>query len=144
MGLSVGLGGSEPLGGGQVLQAGTAAGITGNSVTYWAWTEWDPKSNTGSAKTVKNFAVKPGDLVSVLVCAPEKDHGYVNMMNHRTNVVTSIGIKDPAKKTPYDGSSVEWIVEATGTEMPNFKSVTFKEVSAGTKHHTIDLLNAYR
>jgi hypothetical protein len=135
VGFWVGLGG---YGTNQLLQAGTAATITGNSVSYWAWTEWVPASyNTDS------LAIQAGDVVSVLVCAPESDHGYVSMMNQRTNVAISIGVSDPQGTTPYDGSSVEWIVEAIGTEMPDFGSVTFTNLSAGTQNQAINLSHAF-
>ena len=109
----------------QLLQGGTAATVSGNSGSYWAWTEWVPASyNT--------------------VCAPESDHGYVSMRNQRTNVAISIGFSDPQGTTPYDGSSVEWIVEAIGTEMPDFGSVTFTNLSAGTQNPAINLSHAFR
>jgi hypothetical protein len=135
VGFWVGLGGDELEGGSQVLQAGIGAGITGKTITYWAWTEWVP----GAYSTITNFDVQPGDVVSVLVCAPQADHGFVSMLNHRTNFATSVGVSDPLGKTPYDGSSVEWIVEAPSTEMPNFGSVTFTHLNAGTKNSQFSL-----
>jgi Peptidase A4 family len=135
VGFWVGLGGYNT---GQLLQAGTAATITGSSVSYWAWTEWFP-----AAYKVDNLAVEAGDVVSVLVCAPESNQGFVSMMNHRTNQAISVGVSDPGGTTAYDGSTVEWIVESIETEMPNFGSVTFTQVTAGTQHHTIDLSHGF-
>ena len=135
VGFWVGLGG---WGTSQVLQAGTAATVSGNSVSYWAWTEWFP-----AGYKVANLAIEPGDTVSVLVCAPESDHGYVSMMNHRTGVAISVGVSDPNGTSPYDGSSVEWVIEALGTEMPNFGSVTFTQITAGTQNSTINLAHAF-
>jgi hypothetical protein len=135
VGFWVGLGG---YGTNQLLQAGTAATITGNSVSYWAWTEWVP-----AGYKVDNLGIQAGDTVSVLVCAPESDQGYVSMMNQRTNQAISIGVTDPQGTTPYDGSSVEWIIEAIGSEMPDFGSVTFTQLSAGTQSHTINLAKAF-
>jgi Peptidase A4 family len=136
VGFWVGLGG---YGTSQLLQAGTAATVTGNGVpSYWAWTEWVP-----AGYTVVNFPVAAGDLISVLVCAPQADSGFVTMMNQKTNYAVSYPVFDPEGTTPYDGSTVEWIVEAINTEMPNFGSVTFTEVTAGTQHHTINLLDAF-
>jgi hypothetical protein len=135
VGFWVGLGG---WGTSQVLQAGTAATMSGNSVTYWAWTEWFP-----AGYQIANLSLEAGDTVSVLVCAPESDHGYVSMMNHRTNVAISVGVSDPNGTSPYDGSSVEWVIEAIETEMPNFGSVTFSQLSAGTQNHTINLAHAF-
>ena len=135
VGFWVGLGG---YGTNQLLQAGTASTITGKNVSYWAWTEWVP-----AGYKIDSLAIEAGDVVSVLVCAPQSNQGFVSMMNQRTNVAISVGIADPQGATPYDGSSVEWIVEAIGTEMPDFGSVTFTELSAGTQHHTIDLSHAF-
>jgi len=135
VGFWVGLGG---WGTSQVLQAGTAATITGSSVTYWAWTEWYP-----AGYVVANLAIQPGDVVSVLVCAPETDHGYVSMMNHRTGIAISVGVSDPSGTNPYDGSSVEWVIEAIDTQMPNFGSVTFTQITAGTQNNTINLSGAF-
>jgi hypothetical protein len=135
VGFWVGLGGWNT---GQVLQAGTAATLSGNTVTYWAWTEWYP-----AGYQVANLQVQAGDTVSVLVCAPQSDHGYVSMMNHRTNIAISVGVSDPNGTAAYDGSSVEWVIEAINTEMPNFGSVTFSQLTAGTQHHAIDLSHAF-
>jgi hypothetical protein len=135
VGFWVGLGG---YGTNDLLQAGTAATITGNSVSYWAWTEWVP-----AGYQVVNFPVAAGDSISVLVCAPQSDQGFVSMMNQNTNLAMSFGVSDPQGTTAYDGSTVEWIIEAINTEMPNFGSITFTEVTAGTQHHTINLLNAF-
>jgi hypothetical protein len=135
VGFWVGLGG---YGTSELLQAGTAATITGNSVSYWAWTEWVP-----AGYQVVNFPVAAGDPISVLVCAPQSDQGFVSIMNQNTNLAMSFPVSDPQGTTPYDGSTVEWIIEAINTEMPNFGSVTFTEVTAGTQHHTINLLNAF-
>jgi hypothetical protein len=135
VGLWVGLGGYST---GNLLQAGTAATMTGSSVSYWAWTEWTP-----AGYVVDGLAIEAGDTVSVLVCAPETDHGYVSMMNHRTNVAISVGVADPSGTTPYDGSTVEWIVEAIDSEMPNFGSVTFTQITAGTQNHVINLATAF-
>jgi hypothetical protein len=135
VGFWVGLGG---YGTNDLLQAGTAATITGNSASYWAWTEWVP-----AGYQVVSFPVAAGDVISVLVCAPESDHGFVTMMNQKTNLAMSFGVSDPQGTTPYDGSTVEWIVESITSEMPNFGSVIFSEVTAGTQHHTINLLQAF-
>lgn len=135
VGFWVGLGG---WGTSQVLQAGTAATVNGSNVSYWAWTEWFP-----AGYKVANLPIEPGDTVSILVCAPESDHGYVSMMNHRTSLAISIGVSDPDGTAPYDGSSVEWVIEAINTEMPNFGSITFMQITAGTQNNTINLSHAF-
>jgi hypothetical protein len=135
VGFWVGLGG---YGTNNLLQAGTAATLSGSSVSYWAWTEWVP---AGFATDSLNLTA--GDTVSVLVCAPETDHGYVSMMNQRTNQAISIGVNDPEGTSPYDGSTVEWIVEAIDNNVPNFGNVIFKEITAATQNHAINLAKAF-
>ena len=91
---------------GQVLQAGSAATVNGNNVTHWVWTEWFPLG----AIQVTNFPIKPGDYLTVLVCAPQPNQGSCFMLNKTTNQATSIGITPPGGVTNI-GASAEWIVE---------------------------------
>jgi Peptidase A4 family len=123
---------------GQVLQAGTAATITGNNVSYWAWTEWYTTQYKDPAVQVTNFPIAPGDLVSFLVCAPQPNHGFVSMMNYRTQQATSVGI-DARPGITSAGASAEWIVEGISADLPDFFEVTFADVSAGTQHHSFNL-----
>jgi hypothetical protein len=135
VGFWVGMGG---YGTNNLLQAGTAATLSGSSVNYWAWTEWVP-----AGFATDSLSLTAGDTVSVLVCAPQPAQGYVSMLNQSTNQAISVGVTNPWGTTPHDGSTVEWIVEAVDTEVPNFGSVFFKQIIAGTQHHTIDLTKAF-
>ncbi len=128
----VGLGGY--FGSTQVLQAGTGAQIKGKSVVYKAWTEWSPRRTHFA-----NLAVEAGDVVGVLVCAPKPDRGFVAMVNKRTNTAISVGVSHPKGTKSYDGSTFEWIVEQTTSELPNFGSVTFSKLTAGTESSAIDI-----
>jgi hypothetical protein len=118
---------------GQVLQAGMAATVTGNNVNYWVWTEWYPLPPI----QVNNFPIKPGDYLTVLVCAPEPDHGFCSMLNKTTNQATSIGIS-PASGVTSIGASAEWIVEGISSVLPVFSTVVFQNCSAGTQNHTFN------
>jgi hypothetical protein len=118
---------------GQVLQAGSAATISGTNVEYWVWTEWFPIS----AIKITNFPIKPGDYITVLVCAPQPDHGFCSMLNKTTNQATSIGINNPANTTSI-GATAEWIVEGISSILPVFSTVVFSNVSAGTKDHAFN------
>jgi hypothetical protein len=135
VGFWVGIGGYST---NNLLQAGTAATLSSSGVTYWAWTEWVPANFA-----TDSLNLTAGDTVSVLVCAPETDHGFVSMMNHRTSQAICVGVNDPSGTSPYDGSTVEWIVEAIDNEVPNFGNVIFNEITAGTQHHTINLAKAF-
>ena len=135
----------------QVLQAGTAATVTGENIAYWAWFEWFPDPPL----RIVNFPIKPGDLVTVLVCAPEAKHGLVTMLNRTTGVTTSIGITPPLTvMMPFPGANTtnpprgriaseettaEWIVEGISADLPNFTMIGFHNCVAGTKSHRIDL-----
>src|SRR5262249_11196030 len=115
-------------------QAGMAATIAGNNVTYWAWTEWFP---IGAVK-VPNFAVKPGDDLAVTVCATQSGQGYVAFSNRTTGIATSVNIAPPSGISSL-GATVEWIVEGISADLPKFSPITFTHISAGTKGHSFNL-----
>jgi len=129
--------GIDGFGNSQVLQAGTAATITGKKVDYWVWTEWFPIG----AIRVNNFAIKPGDYITVLVCANQPNHGFCSMMNKTTNQITSIGIIPPGNLTSI-GATAEWIIEGISPILPVFSTTVFHNCSAGTKDHKLDLTGA--
>jgi hypothetical protein len=126
--------GLDGFGNNQVLQAGSAATITGTSVDYWVWTEWFPIG----AIRVTNFPIKPGDYLTVLVCANQPNHGFCTMLNKTTNQATSIGITPPGGVTSI-GATAEWIVEGISPILPVFSSVVFANCSAGTKNHAFNM-----
>jgi hypothetical protein len=123
-----------------VLQAGTATTVHGANVSYWAWFEWYPSPPVA----ITNFPIKPGDDVTVLVCATQDNQGFAALLNKTTNVATSVGIPPPTGITE-NGGVAEWIVEAevgASSLLPNFGGIEFRNCSAGTKSHTIDLSKA--
>jgi Peptidase A4 family len=129
VGFWVGIGG---YGNGTLLQAGIGATVTPNrellglsSVSYWGWTEWTP-----AGFVVNNFDVQAGDTVSVLVCAPQANHGFVMLGNSRTNQAVSVGLNPEAGETA-NGPSAEWIVEAITPLTPAFTPLTFFGCVAG-------------
>ena len=126
--------GIDGYGNNQVLQAGMAATVNGNNVTYWVWTEWYPIG----AIQVTNFPIKPGDYLTVLVCANQPNHGFCSMLNKTTNQATSIGINPPANTTSI-GATAEWIVEGISSILPVFSTVVFSNCSAGTKNHAFNM-----
>ena len=131
VGFWVGLDGSTN---NQVLQAGTAATVTGENIKYWAWFEWFPDPPV----RIMNFPIEPGDVITALVCAPQPTQGYVSMMNRQTGATTSIGIPPPAGISSL-GTTAEWIVEGISADLPNWVIVGFHECTAGTKSHHMDL-----
>lgn len=124
----------------ELLQAGTAATITGNSVSYWAWTEWFTSKYKTPAAQVTNFAIEAGDLVSFLVCAPEPGQGFVSMMNYRTQQATSVGVPAPRSDITSVGSRAIWAVEGISADLPDFSPMVFSDVTAGTQSHAFNLL----
>jgi hypothetical protein len=126
--------GIDGWGNSQVLQAGTAATITGTTVDNWVWTEWYPLPPI----RVTNFPIKPGDYITVLVCAPQPNQGFCSLLNKTTNQATSIGITPPASTTSI-GATAEWIVEGISSILPVFSPVVFTNCSAGTKNHSFNL-----
>jgi Peptidase A4 family len=138
VGFWVGLDGSDP-DSYELLQAGTAATITGDSVSYWAWTEWYTGKYKTSAVKVSNFAIQPGDRVSFLVCAPEANQGFVSMMNYRTQFATSVGVPAPGSDITSVGQRAEWIVEGISADLPDFGDVVFTNITAGTQSQSFNL-----
>jgi len=137
VGFWVGLDGSDPSSY-ELLQAGTAATITGNNVNYWAWTEWYTSQYKDPAVQVTNFAIQPGDLVSFLVCSAQPNQGFVSMMNYRTQQATSVGITARPGITSV-GARAEWIVEGISADLPDFAPAVFTNITAGTQHHSFSL-----
>jgi len=144
----------------QVLQAGVSATLDTNwswswwppflvrhSVITWnAWTEWYPRAS----QAIPNFPVKPGDTVSVVVCAPQPgDTATVFFANLSTNHGTSIEVHAPDGYT-LQGDSVEWIVEPVSgvpwllgaPPLLQFNPVAFNSCRAGAPDQFFDLRNA--
>jgi hypothetical protein len=126
--------GIDGFGNSQVLQAGTAATITGKNINNWVWTEWYPLPPI----QVTNFPIKPGDYITVLVCAAQPNHGFCSMLNKTTNQAISIGITNPTNVTSI-GATAEWIVEGISDILPVFSTVVFTNGSAGTKDHAFNM-----
>jgi Peptidase A4 family len=123
-----------------VLQAGSAATVRGANVTYWTWFEWYPSPPVA----ITNFPINPGDDVTVLVCATDDNHGFAALLNKTTNVATSVGIPPPPGITE-NGGEAEWIVEAevgASSLLPNFGGIEFRNCTAGTKSHALNLSKA--
>jgi hypothetical protein len=118
----------------QVLQAGTAATVTGDKVDYWAWFEWFPAPPV----RITNFPIAPGDLVTVLVCALPSGKGYASMLNRQTGVTTNVSF-DPPPGITSKGGTAEWIVEGISSDLPNWVLMGFHNCSAGTKNHRMDI-----
>lgn len=131
--------GLDGYGNNQVLQAGIAATVNPNAtVTWWAWTEWYTTKFQDPAVQIMNFPVNVGDLISVLVCAPRSDHGFVSMLNVSTGQATSVGI-DARPGITSAGASAEWIVEGVSPKLPVFFPMVIGSCSAGTKHTSFNL-----
>jgi hypothetical protein len=147
----------------QVLQAGVAVKVETEwihswglipyiwprtKVTWWAWTEWWTQQHKDPSVEIKNFPVGPGDLVGVIVCAPEPGSASVFMRNGTTNLATSVAITAPAGYTS-QGAEAEWILEPKG-KLARFAPLTFNDCRSGSQarlaHHgdafAMDLVGA--
>jgi hypothetical protein len=134
----------------QVLQAGVRAdvsqGFFSGGVDYSAFIEWIDEAHMNEpqdrAVTVDNFPVRPGDWISVLICAPLPDVGHIVVMNLSWGSMFSINLKaDPG--IGVNGSSAEWIVEPPGfSALPFFYEVAFMNCWGGTPSHLFDLTQA--
>src|SRR5205085_3077055 len=130
--------GIDGYGNNQVLQAGIAGTVTGTSADYWVWTEWYTSQYQDPAVRVTNFSIKPGDLISYIVCAAQQDYGLIFILNSTTNQSTSIGI-DARPGILSQGATVEWIVEGVSADLPNFFAWTFSNAIAGERGNIFDL-----
>lgn len=128
----------------QVVQAGVAAAVNiggPSPARYEAWFEWFPAPPVAIAP--QTFPIYQGDRVSVLVCTPRPDRGFVSMHNKTRGVITNVGFPPPGVAS--DGTSAEWVVEtmtAWSDELPDFGAVVFLDATAGTKNHVLDLSKA--
>ncbi len=132
VGFWVGIDGS---GNDQVLQAGTAATVKGETVDHWAWFEWWPAPPV----RLTDFPVAEGDTITVLVCAFEPRRGFASFLNRSTGVTTNVGFDPPKEVTNSLGETAEWIVEGISADLPKFVIVGFHECVAGTKTHHMGL-----
>jgi len=140
VGFWVGLDGSDP-NSYELLQAGTAATITGNNVNYWVWTEWFTSEYKTPAVQVTNFAIQPGDLVSCLVCAPlsGQTQGSASFLNYRTQQAVTVGIPAPGSGITSVGARAIWAVEGISADLPDFSPMVFTNLTAGTQSHAFNL-----
>jgi hypothetical protein len=126
----------------QVVQGGVEAIVTGiGFATYVVWFEWYP----APPLPIINLDVRNGSRLAVLLCTPTADRGFLSIQNKDTGAVTSVGFPAPPGFTS-DGTSAEWVVEAVdvgaGRQLPAFRNITFRNATAGTKNHSMDLSRA--
>jgi hypothetical protein len=142
VGFWVGLGGDQSLGSTQLIQAGTDAHPQSGSSSpvYRAWSQWYPLQ--GSAVTVNNFPVSPGDLVGVFVSTLQPNSAFISMFNFNSNFALSF-VNAPPSGANADGSSAEWVVEGDGNLLANFGHVVFAGCVGSTKSHEFGLELAY-
>jgi hypothetical protein len=136
-----------------VLQAGVRALVTTKwfwyvfpytEVEYSVWTEWWTVKYQDPSVTVSNFPVKPGQMVSFVVCAPQPgDSASVFIANASTGMGTSVQVPVPGGDTTSQGSSAEWIVEGKGAYLPPFNPITFNDCWAGRPNNSVDLRDAF-
>lgn len=101
-------------GSGDVFQAGIECEVyrSGSTLTtnIYPWWEWYPTAEVA----ITNFAIRPGDLVSLLLCSQQgagSTTGTLFFTNLTTGVGTSITLNAPSG-TQLVGNSAEWVVEA--------------------------------
>lgn len=124
-----------------VLQAGiqqkeSATGIP----SYYAWYEWYVPSAPGLPMyifetPITNFPVQPGDEITCLVLYNDHIAGTISMGNNTNGAHFSMTLAPPAapgqpSPASFNGSSVEWIMEAPDggediSSLPKFTPVTF-------------------
>jgi len=139
VGFWVGIGGDANNGSNEVVQAGVEGVVQGQSVSYYAWTQWWPYQP--NAITVQNFSVSPGQRVEFVVTTPQLNRGFVSMRNFNTGFATNVHITPTGAAS--DGSSAEWIIEGDPPLLAQFSPVLFVQCQGGTKSHDSDLTDAH-
>jgi len=136
-----------------VLQAGIDQRVDANgNASYFPWYEWYvPNDGSGLPgyiyeTVIPNFPVKPGDVIFCFCYYQGHTAGNIIMANDTNGSYFNITLAPPAapgKSSPatFNGSSVEWIMEAPDggediSSLPQFTPVTFTSclacVSDGT------------
>lgn len=125
--------------GDQVFQAGVFIDVnrTGSSIhaTFEAFWEWFPDPPV----TITNFAVSPGDMITMVLCSKEgsgSTEGTVFFANRTTGMGTSVALIAPQNVT-LRGQTAEWIVETlisnnVQIELADYGEVFFSECRAVT------------
>jgi hypothetical protein len=103
-GFWIGIGGP----GGAVFQAGVHVNVSGTGrqmFPFWEWIE----AGSGHILDITNLAVRPGDLLSVILCTAQgagSTEGTVYFYNFTTGGHTSIAVSGP----PLAAATAEWSV----------------------------------
>ena len=130
--------------GGQVFQAGVFINVdrSGSAInaTFEAFWEWFPDP----VVTITNFAVSPGDLITMVLCSSEgagSTEGTVFFANRTTGMGTSVALTAPQNVTLL-GRTAEWIVETLMSDnvqiqLADYGEVFFSECRAVTTFGSI-------
>lgn len=130
-----------------VLQGGVDQRIAANgTASYFAWYEWFvPDSEPGLPHyifetAIPNFPVAPGDSITCYCYYNAHVSGNIIMMNHTNKSYFNITLAPPApanmpSPATFNGSSVEWIMEAPDggentSSLPRFTPVSFTDCLA--------------
>ena len=118
-----------------VLQAGIEQRVSADgTASYVAWYEWyAPQISTSPdyihQTNIVNFPVSPGQKVSCAVQYVDQTAGNILFINNDTGQNFNITLAPPPNAT-FNGSSVEWIMEAPDSgepvsSLPSFTPVVF-------------------
>jgi len=125
--------------GAQVFQAGVFIDVNRNGssiqATFEAFWEWFPDP----AVTITNFAVNPGDMITMVLCSTQgagSTEGTVFFANRTTGIGTSVALTAP-QNVALRGGTAEWIVETLMSngaqiELADYGEVFFSECEAVT------------
>lgn len=131
-----------------VMQAGvwSVANVTRGSLStsFSAWVEFWPAPSV----VLDNFAVSPGDMIALTVCAPfTTTHAVAIFKNLTSGVATTVGF-DAKPPTVVTGVVAEWIVELAATTpasgLANYGNVAFHDCIAASKTQERDIRSANR
>ncbi|KAK3303191.1 peptidase A4 family-domain-containing protein [Chaetomium strumarium] len=106
-----------------ILQLGVDMYLNASEPSYSAWIEWYPNHST----YLTDFAMLPGDRVTLNLTAPSLSSAAFTLANHRTGQTDRASLTD--QQPLLCGFSAEWMVEdflgSNGVPLVDFGSVTF-------------------
>jgi hypothetical protein len=134
----IGIGGT----GGAAFQAGVHLSVSGSNRQLFPFWEWLSQGGQGQILDITNFAVRPGDLISVILCTAQgagSADGTVYFFNRTTGGHTSVATSGP----PVAALTAEWSVGfpflwgGDASILADYGEVFFAECQAVTNAFTL-------
>ena len=147
----VGIAGDVRPGAGNLVQAGTGTDVNVVSgvisVTPYSWFEWWNSALDNGYTRLNGFAVTPGDVIEVSVCAGSTI-GAASIGNVTRSEFVTQAINPPAANLTLVPNTAEWIVEREGftggglSTLADYGAMFFSDCLAGGTGFEVNLSGA--